>query len=117
MLCFSATEAHPLVGGYRCRKMKKNVFIVQARMNILRRLYVVALTAVMATLAAVAQTSGAGGKAMGGDDRIAHLEKEMYRYYSSSTIDSFMLITDQLMEACREAGPSQEQLFYKAWSN
>ena len=97
--------------------MKKNVFIVQARMNILRRLYVVALTAVMATLAAVAQTSGAGGKAMGGDDRIAHLEKEMYRYYSSSAIDSFMLITDQLIEACREAGPSQERLFYKAWSN
>ena len=97
--------------------MKKNVFIVQARMNILRRLYVVALTAVMATLAAVAQTSGAGGKAMGGDDRIAHLEKEMYRYYSSNAIDSFMLITDQLIEACREAGPSQERLFYKAWSN
>ena len=28
-----------------------------------------------------------------------------------------MLITDQLIEACREAGPSQERLFYKAWSN
>ena len=77
----------------------------------LRRLYVIALTAVMATLAVVAQTSGAG------DDRIAQLEKEMYRYYSSSAIDSFMLITDQLIEACREAGPSQERLFYKAWSN
>jgi len=77
----------------------------------LRRLYVIALTAVMATLAVVAQTSGAG------DDRIAQLEKEMYRYYSSSAIDSFMLITDQLIEECREAGPSQERLFYKAWSN
>ena len=85
--------------------MKKNVFIAQARMSILRRLYVVALTAVMATLAAVAQTSDAGG-----NDRIAQLEKEMYRYYSSNAIDSFMLITDQ-------AGPSQERLFYKAWSN
>ena len=92
--------------------MKKNVFIAQARMSILRRLYVVALTAVMATLAAVAQTSDAGG-----NDRIAQLEKEMYRYYSSNAIDSFMLITDQLIEACREAGPSQERLFYKAWSN
>ncbi len=77
----------------------------------LRRLYVIALTAVMATLAVVAQTSGAG------DDRIAQLEKEMYRYYSMNATDSFMLITDQLIEACREAGPSQERLFYKAWSN
>ena len=77
----------------------------------LRRLYVIALTAVMATLAVVAQTSGAG------DDRIAQLEKEMYRYFGSSAIDSFMLITDQLIEACREAGPSQERLFYKAWTN
>jgi len=78
----------------------------------LRRLYVIALTAVMATLAVVAQTSDAGG-----NDRIAQLEKEMYRYYSSNVTDSFMLITDQLIEACREAGPSQERLFYKAWSN
>ena len=100
-----------------------------------------ALTAVMATLAVAAQTSDAGGNgrsserhpsslgngrvvtdedkvnATGGDDRIAQLEKEMYRYYSTSAIDSFMLITDQLIEACREAGPSQERLFYKAWSN
>lgn len=83
--------------------MKKNVFIV--------------LTFVMATLAAAAQASGAGGSAADGDDRIAQLEKEMYRYYSSNSIDSFMLITDQLIEACRKAGPSQERLFYKAWSN
>ena len=115
--------------------MKKNVFIM------LRRLYVAALTAVMATLAVAAQTSDAGGNgrnserhpsslgngrvvtdednvnATGGDDRIAQLEKEMYRYFGSSAIDSFMLITDQLIEACREAGPSQERLFYKAWTN
>ena len=101
-----------VVGGYCRREMKKNVFIAQTRMSILRRVYLVALTAVMATLAAVAQTSDAGG-----NDRIAQLEKEMYRYYSSNAIDSFMLITDQLIEACREAGPSQERLFYKAWSN
>ena len=93
--------------------MKKNVFIARVGLYMtLRRFYVTALMAVMATLAAVAQTSGAGG-----NDRIAQLEKEMYRYYSSNAIDSFMLITDQLMELCREAGPSQEQLFYKTWSN
>ena len=48
---------------------------------------------------------------------IAQLEKEMYRYFSSSESDSFMIVTDRLMEACRQAGPSQERLFYKAWSN
>ena len=83
--------------------MKKNVFITLALLYM--------------TLVAAAQTSGADGNATGGDDRIAQLEKEMYRYYSSNAIDSFMLITDQLIEACREAGPSQERLFYKAWSN
>ena len=77
----------------------------------LRRFYMAALMAVMATLAATAQTSRAD------DDRIAQLEKEMYRYYSMNATDSFMLITDQLIEACREAGPSQERLFFKAWSN
>jgi tetratricopeptide (TPR) repeat protein len=93
--------------------MKKNVFIALAGLYVkLRRLYVTALTVVMATLVAAAQTSGTAG-----NDRIAQLEKEMYRYYSSNAIDSFMLITDQLIEACREAGPSQERLFYKAWSN
>lgn len=67
------------------------------------------LTVVMATAALTARA--------GSDDRIAQLEKDMYRYYSSSESDSFMLVTDRLMEACREAGPSQERLFYKAWSN
>ena len=70
-----------------------------------------ALMAVIVTLAVAAQTSGAD------DDRIAQLEKDMYRYFSSSATDSFMYITDQLIEACRKAGPSQERLFYKAWSN
>ena len=83
--------------------MKKNVFI--------------AMAFALATLTTATQTSGASGNASGDDDRIAQLEKEMYRYYSSNAADSFMLITDQLIEACREAGPSQERLFYKAWSN
>lgn len=48
---------------------------------------------------------------------IAQLEKDMYRYFSSSESDSFMIVTDRLMEACRQAGRSQEWLFYKAWSN
>jgi len=83
--------------------MKKNVFIILAL------LYV--------TLTVAAQTSDASGSTTAGDDRIAQLEKEMYRLYGTTAIDSFMLITDQLIEACREAGPSQERLFYKAWSN
>ena len=83
----------------------------------MRRIVFITLAAVMMTLAASAQTSGAGSSATGGDDRIAELEKEMYRYYSTSAIDSFMLVTDELMEACRKAGPSQERLFFKAWSN
>ena len=74
-----------------------------------RRLYVAALMAVMAILTATAQVSG--------EDRIAYLEKQMYRYFSSSENDSFMIVTDELIEACRQAGKSQERLFYKAWSN
>lgn len=52
-----------------------------------------------------------------GNVNIEQLEKEMYRYFSSSESDSFMLVTDRLIEACREAGKSQERLFYKAWAN
>ena len=48
---------------------------------------------------------------------IERLEKEMYRYFGTTQSDSFMLVTDRLIEACRQAGPSQERLFYKAWSN
>ena len=83
--------------------MKKNVFIILALLYL--------------TLTVAAQTSDASGSTTAGDDRIAQLEKEMYRLYGTTAIDSFMLITDQLIEACREAGPSQERLFYKAWSN
>lgn len=68
------------------------------------------LTVVMATAAAMAQQQGDA-------DHIARLEKEMYRYFSSNQSDSFMLVTDQLIAACRKAGASQERLFYKAWSN
>ncbi len=85
-------------------------------MNMLRKLYVAALTVVMATLVVAAQASGAGDNGRS-SERIAQLEKDMYRYYSMNATDSFILITDQLIEACREAGPSQERLFYKAWSN
>ena len=95
--------------------MKEKVFVsseLRAHSSELAMRWVVVLMAVMATLSVAAQTSGDGG-----NDRIAQLEKEMYRYYSSSVTDSFMLITDQLIEACREAGPTQERLFYKAWSN
>ncbi len=77
----------------------------------LKRFYLAALTAVMVTLAATAQTSGTS------EDRIAKLEKDMYRYFSSNATDSFMLTTDQLIEECRKAGASQERLFYKAWAN
>ena len=75
----------------------------------LRRLFFVTLAAVMATIYVSAQD--------GNDERIAQLEKEMYRYFSSSESDSFMLVTDQLIEACRQAGASHERLFYKTWSN
>ena len=48
---------------------------------------------------------------------IKQLEKEMYRFFSSSESDSFMLVTECLKEACERAGASQERLFYKAWAN
>ncbi|MBR1411025.1 MAG: SpoIIE family protein phosphatase [Prevotella sp.] len=48
---------------------------------------------------------------------IKQLEKEMYRFFSSSESDSFMLVTERLKEACERAGASQERLFYKAWAN
>jgi len=78
-------------------------------MNMLNRLLLAAVIALMAPALSPAQETG--------DEQIAQLEKAMYRYFSSSENDSFMLVTDKLMEACRQAGPSQERLFYKAWSN
>ena len=51
------------------------------------------------------------------NDRIEQLEKLMYTYFSSSESDSFMVITDQLKEACREEGSRRERLFYKTWAN
>jgi len=80
---------------------------------------IIVATVLAVIVPATAQENGSTHppKGSGTDERIALLEKEMYRYYSSSESDSFMLITDELIEACRQAGPSQERLFYKAWSN
>ena len=74
--------------------------------NLPGRLLIGIAFSVMVSVHAVAQNAD-----------IARLEKEMYRYYSSSESDSFMIVTDRLKEACRQAGRSQERLFYKAWSN
>lgn len=41
----------------------------------------------------------------------------MYRFFSSSESDSFMLVTERLKEACQKAGDGQERLFYKCWAN
>ena len=67
-----------------------------------------ALTIVLMPLPMAAQTDSA---------TIKLLEKEMYRFFSSSESDSFMLVTERLKEACQEAGASQEHLFYKCWAN
>ena len=67
-----------------------------------------ALTIVLMPLPMAAQTDSA---------TIKLLEKEMYRFFSSSESDSFMLVTERLKEACQKAGASQEHLFYKCWAN
>ena len=67
-----------------------------------------ALAIVLMPLPMAAQTDSA---------TIKLLEKEMYRFFSSSESDSFMLVTERLKEACQEAGASQEHLFYKCWAN
>lgn len=46
---------------------------------------------------------------------IRHLEKEMYRLYNTTKLDSFLAVTDQLKELTLKAG--DERLFYKAWCN
>ena len=77
--------------------------------NLLGRLFMAIAFSVMVSIHAAAQNVGHAD--------IAQLEKDMYRYFSSSESDSFMIVTDRLIEACRKAGLSQERLFYKAWSN
>ena len=48
---------------------------------------------------------------------LRQLEKDMYRFFSSSETDSFTIVTERLKELCLAVGASQERLFYKAWSN
>ena len=50
-------------------------------------------------------------------DEIKQMENEMYRFFSSSESDSFMLVSERLKEACQRMGASQERLFYKTWAN
>ena len=76
-------------------------------MKTLKRL-LFALTIFLVPLPMAAQTDSA---------TIKRLEKDMYRFFSTSESDSFMLVTDRLMEACQKAGASQERLFYKCWAN
>ena len=76
-------------------------------MKTLKRL-LFALTILLMPLPMAAQTDSA---------TIKRLEKDMYRFFSTSESDSFMLVTDRLMEACQKAGDSQERLFYKCWAN
>ncbi len=76
-------------------------------MKTLKRL-LFALTIFLVPLPTAAQTDSA---------TIKLLEKDMYRFFSTSESDSFMLVTDRLMEACQKAGASQERLFYKCWAN
>ena len=67
-----------------------------------------ALTILLMPLPMAAQTDSA---------TIKLLEKEMYRFFSSSESDSFMLVTERLKEACLTAGDGNECLFYKCWAN
>ena len=78
-------------------------------MNILRKLLAGLIMMLMMPLHASAQDETG--------TEIEQLEKQMYRYFSTSQSDSFMLVTDQLKEVCKKAGAKQERLFYKAWAN
>ena len=46
---------------------------------------------------------------------IVQLEKEMYRYYNTDSVEQFDSAVKRLKNACLEAG--DEKTFYKAWSN
>lgn len=48
------------------------------------------------------------------DDDLLRLEADMLKYIGTSERDTFYIVSEQLKEACREAG--NERLFYKAWS-
>ena len=78
-------------------------------MNTYARRLLLALTAcIVMPLATAAQADSAA---------ISLLEKEMYRFFSSSESDSFMLVTERLKEACLTAGAGKERLYYKCWAN
>ena len=77
-------------------------------MNLPRRLLACLAIVLAAPHCAMAEDS---------NNKIEQLEKLMYSYFSSSESDSFMVVTDQLKEACREEGSSRERLFYKTWAN
>ncbi len=49
------------------------------------------------------------------DDELKRMEADMLKYISSNNRDSFYNISEQLKDACKEAG--DERLFYSAWSN
>lgn len=48
------------------------------------------------------------------EDKLLELEASMLKYIGTSERDSFLIISNKLKEASREAG--NERLFYKAWS-
>lgn len=50
-----------------------------------------------------------------GQEEIERMRKEMYRLYSTDSLDRFMAVTDNLKKLARSH--DNEQLFYKAWSN
>ncbi len=52
--------------------------------------------------------------AQGRDAQIGHFRSEMYRLYSTDSLEKFMAVTDRLKELTRQ---SDERLFYRAWSN
>ena len=54
-------------------------------------------------------------RAEGGNTEMEFLRKEMYRLYSTDSLEQFMDATDRLKEVAKREG--QEEYFYKAWSN
>ena len=49
------------------------------------------------------------------NEKLMELEAKMLQYISTNKTDTFLLITEQLKQASKEAG--DERLFYKAWGN
>ena len=73
----------------------------------MRRISIIlTLLALVACLGVKAQTS---------DSKIARLQADMYRLFSTNHVDSFNLVVEQLKEAAQQVG--DERTFYKAWGN